>query len=193
MIENFASWFSHVFLLWVISVSLLGSRFLKISPIWFQFFRSFYFFLISFFDTRLLGFEFHDFLCFSFYGVTSISCPELQVSRVNSGRLKFFFLIYFCFSFSFHHLVFFKVDINFLIQLFLYKIISVLWSGCDFGMLIWTDFFYSFLKLIFFLVCPSMFDLLVVELKIIFIFIFMRLSCSYSIFILLPNNIIETF
>jgi hypothetical protein len=38
-----------------------------------------------------------------------------------------------------------------------------------------------------------MFDLLVVELKIIFIFIFMRLSCSHLIFILLPNNIIETF
>ena len=87
MIENFASWFFWVCLLW----GNPGHMFWKL--VWFDFsffFLNWFFFSFSSFNIKLLGLHLCDFSRFPFYDVNSISHPGSRVSRVDPGWVVFF-------------------------------------------------------------------------------------------------------
>jgi hypothetical protein len=89
MIENFASWFFWVCLLW----GNPGHGFWKL--VWFDFslfFLNWFFFSFSSFNIMLLGLHLCDFSRFPFYDVNSISHPGSRVSRANPSWVVFFFI-----------------------------------------------------------------------------------------------------
>jgi hypothetical protein len=100
MIENFASWFFWVCLLW----GNPGHGFWKL--VWFDFslfFLNWFFFSFSSFNIMLLGLHLCDFSRFPFYDVNSISHPGSRVSRANPGWVVFFLFnlsLFFLFNFS---------------------------------------------------------------------------------------------
>jgi hypothetical protein len=90
MIENFASWFFWVCLLW----GNPGHMFWKL--VWFDFSlfkKKLIFFSFSSFNIKLLGLHLCDFSHFPFYDVNSISHPGSRVSRVDPGWVVFFYFI----------------------------------------------------------------------------------------------------
>lgn len=78
-----------------------------------------------------------------------------------------------------------------LFNFFLCGVILTLQPGHEFDMLAWVKFFYLFCLIWFFSIRPSIFDLLIIELLIFYIFI--RISHFHSIFTLLLNEIFEIF
>jgi hypothetical protein len=71
------------------------------------------------------------FFHFSFFGVIQILYPKLQVNRVNPGWLKYFLNSFF-FILSFHHLVFLRINLYFLFNLF-YASLSQFFSHSSFN------------------------------------------------------------
>jgi hypothetical protein len=127
-----------------------------------------FFFKLFFFQFYLstLGYWTLSLMIFFYFPFNFIPISYLGswVNQVNPDQFEFFwhFLIdFFPVSPLFSLL---KADLYCFIQFLSYMIILVSWRGYEFSMLTPIDLFYSFLKFIFWLVCSSVLNLLVIEL-----------------------------